>query len=67
MGADVPRTRKLMLEHPNKDLFIEGEKKELESLERMQAWKLVPLPPGKRCMKSGWVYDVKTGLGGETI
>ena len=66
-GADVPRTRKLMLEHPNKDLFIEGEKKELESLERMQAWKLVPLPPGKRCMKSGWVYDVKTGLGGETI
>ena len=66
-GADVPKTRTKMLRHSQSHKFIEGEKKELDSLRKMNAWELVDLPKGKRLMESGWVYDVKTGMDGEII
>ena len=56
-----------MLKHPQSEKFIDGEKKELESLRKMGAWELVDLPKGKRLMESGWVYDVKTGMDGEVV
>ena len=63
----MPKTRTKMLKHPQNQKFMEGERKELESLQKMNAWELVDLPKGKRLMESGWVYDVKTGMDGEVI
>ena len=50
---DVPKTRKKMLKHVDKERYILGERKELESFMRLEVLKLVDRPKNKNVMKSG--------------
>ena len=47
---------------PDAELWRAAAKKEMDSLEDLQAYKLVPhsaVPPGTRAYKSRWVFEVK--------
>ena len=62
-GADVPKTRKQMQKHKDKDRYTLGERKELEAFKfaRLKVLEYVDRPEGKNVMKCGWVYAKKKG------
>ena len=66
-GADVPKTRKQMQIHKDKDRYTLGERKELEAFARLKVLEYVDRPEGKNVMKCGWVYDKKKGMNGEDV
>jgi hypothetical protein len=44
---------------PEAELWLKAMKAEIESLKVNKTWKLVALPPGRRAIKSKWVFKVK--------
>ena len=61
----TPTTRKQAMKSPQKDLWIQAEKKEIESIQRKKVLLPAKLPRGKKLLRTKWVYRVKYGAGGE--
>jgi hypothetical protein len=66
-GADIPKTRKQMLNHSDSELYILGEQKEIEAFARLKVLELVDRPADKNVMKCGWVYEKKRGIDGQIV
>ena len=54
-----PQMMSEALKTPDADAWKAAAKAELESLAENHAWKLVPLPPGKKTIGCRWVFKVK--------
>lgn len=54
-----PSTIEEALNGENKEEWKRAMKKELNSLQENNAWKLVDLPTGKRIMENKWVFKIK--------
>ena len=61
----TPTTRKQAMKCPQKELWIEAEKKEIESIQRKEVLQPAKLPRGKKLIRTKWLYRVKYGAGGE--
>ncbi|GBE78927.1 predicted protein [Sparassis crispa] len=62
-GAD-PRTYKQAMGSPDADKWQQAANEEIMSLMANNTWDIVPLPPGKRAIGSGWVFKVKHNADG---
>jgi transposase InsO family protein len=54
-----PRSYKEAMASPNKDRWLSAMQDEYASLLQNATWELVPLPPGRKAIKSRWVFTVK--------
>jgi len=57
-GSD-PISLKEALSAPDADLWKEAMKYEMDMLHKAGTWELSDLPPGRRVVKSKWVYKLK--------
>jgi hypothetical protein len=61
----TPTTRKQAMKSPQKDLWVQAERKEIESIQKKKVLQPAKLPRGKKLLRTKWVYRVKYGAGGE--
>lgn len=59
-----PTTFKQAMEGPNSQQWKDAAFREFSALQKMETWKLVPLPPGHHTVSSKWVWKVKTKADG---
>lgn len=59
-----PTNFKEVIESPNSDKWIIAMEKEMEALQQNNTWRLSKLPPGKRAIKSKWVFKSKDEIPG---
>ena len=59
-----PITVQEAMSSPDQKLWKEAMKKEMESIETNEVWKLVKLPKGKKAIGCKWVFKRKTGPDG---
>lgn len=62
-----PVTYDQAISRSDSDHWIASMNKELASLEAMNVWEEVPLPPGQHALGTKWVYKKKTGPSGELL
>lgn len=62
-GAD-PRTFKEAMNVPDAKHWLKAANEEIMSLMVNKTWEIVPLPPGKKAIGSGWVFKVKRNSDG---
>jgi len=53
-----------MLDSPDKQLWLNAVKDELDSLATMKTWELVPRPGDKPVVRNRWIFKIKTKLDG---
>lgn len=61
----TPTTFKEAVSSADKPKWKKAMDAEVKSLEDNDVWDLVPLPPGRKCVGSKWVYKMKTGEDGQ--
>ena len=61
----TPQTHKEAMRLPEKELWKEAERSELDSLASNGTWTLQPLPRGARALPVKWVYALKTNPQGK--
>ena len=59
-----PHTWREMLNSPDKQLWLNAVKDELDSLATMKTWELVPRPGDKPVVRNRWIFKIKTKLDG---
>jgi hypothetical protein len=62
----VPRNHHEIHELPDSDKWLKAEEEEIAQLLAMGTWEVVPLPKGRKAIKSKWVYRIKTDADGNT-
>ena len=65
VGILTPSTRRQAMSSEQKDLWVEAERKEIESIQKKKVLQPAQLPRGKKLLRTKWVYRVKYGAGGE--
>jgi hypothetical protein len=55
----TPTTRREARNQPEREDWFKAELKEMASQDKNVSWAIVELPPGRKLVKSGWVYKVK--------
>ena len=60
-----PRSLAQALKGPDAAKWLKAAEEEMNALYENQTWDLVPLPPGKKAIGSGWVFRIKHLSDGE--
>lgn len=63
-NQDDPETVREALGRSDRDRWIEAMESEMSALSENGTWRLVDLPPGRKVLKSKWVFKVKTNADG---
>jgi len=64
-GILTPSTRKQAMNSPQKELWLEAERKEIDSINNKKVLQPAQRPHGKRLLRTKWVYKIKYGAEGE--
>jgi len=59
-----PKSMRQALQHSDGDKWKEAAKSEMDNHASNGTWKLVDLPPGAKCIGSGWVFRLKRNADG---
>ena len=59
LEVPVPETYKQAVYSPLAKEWLGGIREELDSLNKNNTWKLMPLPAGRKALKSKWVFATK--------
>lgn len=62
MSIEEPFSYSKASESENCDKWIEGMRKEMDSLQRNQMWTLVPNPSDKKLVNCKWIFKKKNGI-----
>lgn len=66
-NKDIPKTYKEALHMANADDWVNAMKFEIQSLTKLDTWRLVRLPKGRKMIRTKWVYDIKRDRKGNII
>ena len=64
-GILTPSTRRQALATPQKELWLEAEQKEIQSITTKKVLQEAQLPRGKKLLRTKWVYKIKYGTEGQ--
>ena len=64
-GILTPSTRKQAMNSPQKELWLEAERKEIDSINNKRVLQPAQRPHGKKLLRTKWVYKIKYGAEGE--
>ena len=64
-GILTPSTRKQAINSPQKELWLEAERKEIDSINNKKVLQPAQRPHGKKLLRTKWVYKIKYGAEGE--
>ena len=59
VAIDVPKTYTEAIHGSHSTQWVEANKNEMNFLMENKTWTLVPLPPGRKAIKSKWLFKVK--------
>jgi hypothetical protein len=65
VGILSSSTRRQALASPQKDLWLEAEQKELQSITTKKVLQEAQLPRGKKLLRTKWVYKIRYGAEGQ--
>jgi hypothetical protein len=63
----VPKTYNAALKSPQSADWLEAINLELAAMDRLQVWKVEPIPPGQTLLGSVWVFRVKHNAAGDFV
>jgi len=64
-GIMTPTTRKQAMATPQKEFWLDAERKEIMSINKKKVLQEAQLPRGKKLLRTKWVYKIKYGADGE--
>lgn len=67
LNADDPVTVNDIEGRPDKQLWLDSMQEEMNALQKNRTWTLTDLPPGKKAIKSKWIFKTKFDAAGKLI